>query len=98
MTDSMLGIKALFLSELYRDYEIDHYNGRVEESKRTYTFPRSICNLWLWVMKSRSDFENAPDTGILGKGFSRIFHLFLNYILRLLILGILLKIILLSKI
>ena len=90
MIDSMFGIKALCLYELYRDYEIDENNGRVSKSRQTYTFPRSISNLWIWIMESRKDFERAPDTGILGKGCTRIFHLFLNYVIRLLIIGSLL--------
>ena len=90
MTDSMFGIKALFFCELYRDYTIDNYNGKISKSKETYTFPRSIRNLWIWVMESRRNFESLPDTGILGKSCTRLFHLFLNYILRLLVLGSLL--------
>ena len=90
MTDSMFGIKALFLCELFRDYEIDRYNGTVSKSKKTYTFPKSVYNLVIWVMESRNKFESTPDTGILGKGCTRIFNLFLNYILKLLILGSLL--------
>lgn len=90
MIDSMFGIKALFLCELYRDYEIDYYNGKISKVKKTYTFPRSISNLFVWVIESRKNFESAPDTGILGKGCTRIFHLFLNYILRLFCLGVLL--------
>ena len=91
MTNSMFGIKALFLCDFYKDYSINSYNGKIEESDQVYiTFPKSISNLWIWVMESRRAFESAPDTGILGKGCTRIFHLFLNYILRLLILGSLL--------
>ena len=87
MTSSMLGIKALFLTELYRDLRVDSSNGKLYPSKRTYTFPRSICNLITWIKDSRTNFENSPDTGILGKGVSRIFNLFLNYVLKLFILG-----------
>ena len=90
MLDSMLGIKALCSFTLYRDYTIDEFTGRITKAKETFTFPKSIYNLWTWVMESRRNFESAPDTGILGKGCTRIFHLFLNYILRLLILGSLL--------
>ena len=90
MTNSMLGIKALCTFTLYRDYEIDEYTGRIEKTKETITFPKSIYNLWIWIMESRRNFESIPDTGILGKSCTRIFHLFLNYILRLLILGSLL--------
>lgn len=91
MTNSMFGIKALFLCDFYKDYSINSYNGKIEKSDQVYTtFPKSINNLWVWIMESRKNFESAPDTGILGKGCTRIFHLFLNYILRLLFLGTLL--------
>ena len=90
MIDSMFGIKALFLHELYRDYEINDSNGTIYNIKKTITLPESISNLWIWVKNSRQDFESAPDTGILSKGCTRIFHLFLNYILRLFLLGALL--------
>ena len=90
MTDSMFGIKALFFCELYRDYDINHSTGVMEKTNDTITFAKSLSNLWTWISESRSNFEKRPDTGILGKGCSRIFHLFLNYILRLLIIGSLL--------
>ena len=90
MINSMFGIKALFLLELYRDYDIDPISGVIEETDKTITFPSSIKNLWITVQKSREEFENAPDTGILGKGCMRLFHLFYNYILILFFLGILL--------
>ena len=87
MTSSMIGIKALFLTELYRDQNVDSSNGILYPCYRTYTFPRSVKNLITWINDSRIKFENSPDTGILGKGISRIFNLILNYIIRLIILG-----------
>ena len=90
MVNSMFGIKALFLTELYRDYDVDHISGVIEETDKTITFPSSVINLWIMVQNSREEFENAPDTGILGKGCMRLFHLFYNYVLILFFLGILL--------
>ena len=90
MTDSMFGIKALFTYTLFREYSIDSRTGGVFEIDETITFPRSAHNLWTWIIESRANFESTPDTGILGKSCTRIFHLFLNYIIRLLILGSLL--------
>ena len=87
MTSSMIGIKALFLTELFRDMDVNSSNGQLYKTKRTYTFPRSICNLFTWIMDSRNNFEKSPDTGILGKGISRIFNLILNYIIRFVVLG-----------
>ena len=88
--NSMLGIKALFKYELYTDLFIDPSTGIVSESRRTYTFPRSVSNLITWVFDSRDKFEKSPDTGILSKNSSRIFNLILNYIIRLTIFGLLL--------
>jgi hypothetical protein len=78
MTTSMFGIKALFLTELYRDLSVDPSTGILHPSERTFTFPRSVCNLITWIKDSRDNFENSPDTGILGKGVSRIFNVTLN--------------------
>ena len=90
MTSSMLGIKALYKVELYTDLSIDSTTGKIYESGKTYTFPRSLSNLISWVFDSREKFERSPDTGILSKNISRIFNLILNYIIRLTIFGLLL--------
>ena len=90
MTNSMFGFLALFKTELYRDISINYDTGEIYNSKRTYTFPRSINNLLTWVYYSREQFEKSPDTGILSKNISRIFNLILNYIIRLTLLGLLL--------
>ena len=90
MTNSMLGIKALYKQELYRDLSINSDTGIVYDTKRTYTFPRSVINLITWVFDSREKFEKSPDTGIMSKNISRIFNIILNYVLRLTFLGILL--------
>ena len=90
MIDSMFGIKALFCIELYRDYDIDINSGQFIKTEKTYTFAGTLKNLFIWIIESRRRFENAPDTGILGKCCTRIFHLFLNYILRLIFIGFIL--------
>lgn len=90
MYNSMFGIKALFLCELYRDYEISPSTGEKILTKETTTFPGSLRNLFIMVKESREKFESAPDTGILGKCCMRIFHLFYNYIICLFCLGLLL--------
>ena len=90
MFNSMFGIKALFCVELYRDYDINPSTGEKIEKGETTTFPGSLRNLWIMVRESRDKFERAPDTGILGKGCMRIFHLFYNYVMCLFFLGILL--------
>ena len=87
MISSPLGIKALFLKEFYSDININITTGAIYECNRVFTFPMSVCNLMKWIYYSRRDFENSPDTGILGKGFSRIFNLIINYVFKFLILG-----------
>jgi hypothetical protein len=87
MTSSTFGIKALFLKELYKDIDVNSTTGAFYEYSRSYTFPRVICNLITMICDSRRRFENTPDTGILGKGISRIFNLIINYVFYLLILG-----------
>ena len=87
MTSSSLGIKALFYTELYSNIDVNMTTGAFYEYSRSYTFPRAISNLMTMICDSRKKFENAPDTGILGKGISRIFNLIINYVFRLLILG-----------
>ena len=88
--NSMFGIKALCFLELYMDYDINPLTGERVEIDKTITFPSSLRNLWIMVQESRNSFENAPDTGILGKGCMRIFHLFYNYVIILFFLGTLL--------
>ena len=90
MSNSMLGFQALYKTKLYRDISIEYNTGKIYDSYETYTFPRSVNNLITWVFYSRKKFEDAPDTGILSKNFSRILNLILNYIIRLTILGLLL--------
>ena len=86
MTSSPFGIKALFLKELYTDININRTTGAIYKNQ-TVSFPLTVCNLMKWIYYSRRDFENSPDTGILGKGFSRIFNLIINYVFKFLILG-----------
>ena len=86
----MFGIKALCLSQLYRNCDINGKTGEIYQIDETITFPQSLKNLYIMVMESRESFESKPDKGILGKGCMRIFHLFYNYVIRLVILGILL--------
>ena len=90
MTSSSFGIKALFLTELYQDVYVDPNTGALVECSESYTFPKLMRNLLKMIRISREKFESSPDTGILGKGFTRIFNLIINYVFKLLILGSLL--------
>ena len=89
MTSSMLGLKALFLITLYTDLGVDSSTGKLYPCNQTFTFPRTVSNLITWICDSRNNFEMAPDSGILGKSVTRIFNLVLNYIIRLLVIGLL---------
>lgn len=41
-----------------------------------------LVALWSGIFKSRQAFEDAPDTGLLGKVVTRFFNLFWNYLFR----------------
>ena len=85
---SCVSIQALFRVTLYTDDDIDRYTGEVYQSKQTYTYPRTLCNLIQWISSSRRLFEEQPDRGIFGKKFTRIFNLIWNYIIKLIIFGV----------
>ena len=73
----MFGIKALCLSQLYRNCDINGKTGEIYPTDETITFPQSLKNLYIMVMESRDSFERKLDKGILGKYCMRIFHFFI---------------------
>ena len=73
----MFGIKALCLSQLYRNCDINGKTGEIYQIDETITFPQSLKNLFIMIMESRDSFERKPDKGILGKCCIRIFHFFI---------------------
>ena len=48
----MFGIKALCLSQLYRDYDINGKTGEIYQIDETITFPQSLKNLFIMIMES----------------------------------------------
>ena len=70
----MFDIKALCLSQLYRNYDINGKTGEIYQIDETITFPQSLKNLFIMIMESRDSFERKLDKGILGKCFMRIFY------------------------
>jgi len=73
----MFDIKALCLSQLYRNYDINGKTGEIYQIDETITFPQNLKNLFIMIMESRDSFERKPDKGILGKCCMRIFHFFI---------------------
>lgn len=85
---SSVSIQALYRVTLYTDDGIDCYTGEMYQIKQTYTYPRTLCNLMQWISSSREHFEEQPDRGIFGKKFTRIFNLIWNYVIKLIIFGL----------
>ena len=73
----MFDIKALCLSQLYRNCDINGKTGEIYQIDETITFPQSLKNLYIIVMESSDFFERKHDKGILGKCCMRIFHFFI---------------------
>ena len=90
MIYSPIEFLALFCPNVQSYDTINESTGNVVKRDGYITFPRAVSNLCEWVMDSRNDFENSPDTSFFGKSFSRIFNLIYNYIFKFLILGSLL--------
>ena len=85
---SCISIQALFRFTLYTDDDVDIYTGKVYQAGQTYTLPRTLYNLKQWISTSRTNFEEQPDRGIFGKSFTRIFNIISNYIIKLIIFGV----------
>ncbi|KAJ8727907.1 hypothetical protein PYW08_016292 [Mythimna loreyi] len=58
------------------DYELSQVNGTLfpKRSSETQTMWSRLLTLWRHVSKERTRFETEPDTGLLGKGLSRMAH------------------------
>ena len=65
-------------------YDVNPTTGEIyqTEHKEISTFASRLANLWFHISSSRDDFESAPDTGILGKRFSRLINYFWNYLIK----------------
>ncbi|KAL1494204.1 hypothetical protein ABEB36_009836 [Hypothenemus hampei] len=79
---SPLGFRALFLLEPFMpDLELSQVNGTLfpRKSSLTATLASRLLNLWRHISKSRTHFETKPDTGFIGKGFTRHLNRVWNY-------------------
>ncbi|CAH1129005.1 unnamed protein product [Ceutorhynchus assimilis] len=79
---SPLGLRALFFIEPFMpDLELSQVNGTLfpRKSSLTPTLASRLLNLWRHISKSRTHFETKPDTGFIGKGFTRHLNRIWNY-------------------
>jgi hypothetical protein len=53
-----------------------------DPSSRMNTLMSRLRALWRHVRKSRADFENEPETGLLGKSFTRHLNRGWNYVIK----------------
>jgi hypothetical protein len=79
-----LSLRALFSPhQYYPDKTVDERTGEIvtNQSVKVNSFPFLLGKLWSNVSSMRRDFENRPDTGLIGKGVTRLFNLIWCYII-----------------
>lgn len=82
---SPLSLRALFCAEPFMpDLELSQVNGTLfpRKSSLTPTLCSRMLVLWRHISKSRTHFETKPDTGFIGKGFTRHVNRCWNYIVK----------------
>lgn len=82
---SPLSLRALFCAEPFMpDLELSQVNGTLfpRKSSLTPTLCSRLLLLWRHISKSRTHFETKPDTGFIGRGFTRHVNRFWNYIVK----------------
>ncbi|KAK7794593.1 hypothetical protein R5R35_003607 [Gryllus longicercus] len=82
---SPVGIRALFCMEPFMpDLELSQVNGTLfpRKSSLTPTLCSRLLALWRHISKSRTHFETKPDTGFIGKGFTRHVNRVWNYFIK----------------
>lgn len=82
---SPVGLRALFCIEPFMpDLELSQVNGTLfpRKSSLTATLCSRLINLWRHISKSRTHFETKPDTGFIGKGFTRHLNRIWNYFFK----------------
>ncbi|XP_042900994.1 uncharacterized protein [Parasteatoda tepidariorum] len=82
---SPVSLRALFcIRPFIPDLEISQIDGTLYPRKSSIT--NTLCSrlilLWRHISKSRTEFESRPDTGFIGKGFSRHLNRLWNYLLK----------------
>lgn len=82
---SPIGLRALFCVEPFMpDLELSQVNGTLfpRKSSLTETLTSRLITLWRHISKSRTHFETKPDTGFIGKGFTRHINRMWNYFIK----------------
>ncbi|KAG8185351.1 hypothetical protein JTE90_005478 [Oedothorax gibbosus] len=82
---SPVSLRALFcIRPFIPDLEINQIDGTLypRKSSLTHTLCSRLLLLWRHISKSRTEFESRPDTGFIGKGFSRHLNRFWNYFVK----------------
>lgn len=66
------------------DLELSQVNGTLfpRKSSLTPTLCSRLTSLWRHISKSRTHFETKPDTGFIGKGFTRHLNRIWNYFVK----------------
>lgn len=79
---SPLSFRALFCPSPYMaNLKLNPVNGTLcpDPKSRVKTLVFRLEDLWSHVRRARRDFENEPETGFLGRSFTRHFNRFWNY-------------------
>ncbi|XP_067672611.1 uncharacterized protein [Haliotis asinina] len=82
---SPVGLRALFSpSPFMADLKLSQVNGVLypKPSSLTHTLLSRLRALWTHVHDSRKKFEETPDTGFLGKSFTRHINRIWNYVVK----------------
>lgn len=74
----------LSLEPFMPDLELSQVNGTLfpRKSSLTSTLFSRLISLWRHISKSRTHFETKPDTGFIGKGFTRHLNRIWNYFVK----------------
>uniref|UniRef100_T1J1W8 Uncharacterized protein n=1 Tax=Strigamia maritima TaxID=126957 RepID=T1J1W8_STRMM len=81
---SPVSLRALFCIDPFMpDFEMNDKGVLVpRKSSVTQTLCSRLTKLWRHISKSRTEFETRPDTGFIGKGFTRHLNRLWNYVLK----------------
>ncbi|XP_063235543.1 uncharacterized protein LOC134538292 isoform X2 [Bacillus rossius redtenbacheri] len=82
---SPASLRALVCVEPFMpDLELSQVNGTLfpRKSSLTPTLCSRLLSLWRHISKSRTHFETKPDTGFIGKGFTRHVNRAWNYLVK----------------
>nr|CAD7439625.1 unnamed protein product [Timema bartmani] len=82
---SPVSLRALLCVEPFMpDLELSQVNGTLfpRKSSLTPTLSSRLLSLWRHISKSRTHFETKPDTGFIGKGFTRHLNRLWNYLVK----------------